>query len=366
MYWVLECHEIFYMLVLCGLLNLSAVERVLVGSSFIRVSTIVAAGQIGLVGSGGAVRQQVFLGPLGGVILLLLLLNFHACQAALYTIGPGVGAGLAANLFFLLLFTGKFFTANNLTLLYALFELRLLPIFFIIIGWGYQVERAKARTAIVIYTMAGSLPLLLLVSFIGFDSPLAISLVRGALPGAGTGALLFPLVAFLVKLPIVGVHIWLPKAHVEAPVIGSMFLAAVLLKLGGFGLLIFQGFFTVPVVASLLTSIRLVGAVGVAVLCCQALDLKVLIAFTSVGHIAFVVIGVALGTCLRSTVAALVLLRHGFSSSVGFFIAFILYKLTGSRRLLINKALISVAGLLLGVWVFMVLALIGCPPAINV
>merc|ERR1712121_394595 len=221
----------------------------------------------------------------GGVILLLLLLNFHACLAALYTIGPGVGAGLAANLFFLLLFTGKFFMANNLTLLYALFELRLLPIFFIIIGWGYQVERAKARTAIVIYTMAGSLPLLLLVSFMGFDSPLAISLVRGALPGAGTGALLFPLVAFLVKLPIVGVHIWLPKAHVEAPVIGSMFLAAVLLKLGGFGLFLFTDLITRRALGLKLVALRLVGAIYVASLCCQALDIKVIIAFSSVGHI---------------------------------------------------------------------------------
>merc|ERR1711974_592406 len=109
-----------------------------------------------------------------------------------------------------------------------------------------------------------------------------------------------------------------------------------------------------------------VGAVGVAALCCQTLDLKVLIAFTSVGHMALVVIGAALGTHLIATVSVLVLLRHGFSSSLGFFMAFVLYKLTGSRSLLINKSLIGAARLLIGLWVFIVLALIGCPPAINV
>lgn len=148
--------------------------------------------------------------------------------------------------------------------------------------------------------------------------------------------------------------------------VGSIFLAAVLLKLGGFGMLIFQGFLATPSRVSLLTSIRGVGAVGVAALCCQTLDLKVLIAFTSVGHMALVVIGAALGTHLRATVSVLVLLRHGFSSSLGFFMAFVLYKLTGSRSLLINKSLIGAAGLLIGLWVFIVLALIGCPPAINV
>merc|ERR550517_2010078 len=96
-----------------------------------------------------------------------------------------------------------------------------------------------------------------------------------------------------------------------------MFLAAVLLKLGGFGLLLFRGLFTATSIVLLLIRVRAVGAIGVAILCCQTLDLKVLIAFTSVGHIAFVVIGVALGTHLRATVGALVLLRHGLRSSLG-------------------------------------------------
>merc|ERR1711974_410416 len=115
--------------------------------------------------------------------------------------------------------------------------------------------------------------------------------------------------------------------------------------------LIFQGFLATPSRVSLLTSIRGVGAVGVAALCCQTLDLKVLIAFTSVGHMALVVIGAALGTHLRATVSVLVLLRHGFSSSLGFFMAFVLYKLTGSRSLLINKSLIGagVANRLMGI-----------------
>lgn len=123
-------------------------------------------------------------------------------------------------------------------------------------------------------------------------------------------------------------------------------MAAVLLKLGGYGLLLFQDMFVSSILSLLLVSLSLIGALQVAVLCCQTLDLKVLIAFTSVGHMAFVVVGVASGSCLRTFTALLVLLSHGFRSSFAFYIAFMLYKSSGSRSLVLNKRVYSMAGLI--------------------
>merc|ERR1712110_672356 len=215
-------------------------------------------------------------------------------------------------------------------------------------GWGYQLERSRAGTALALYTLGGSLPLLLFIIIAGGYS-------RVGLHGAGAGAmggasvvLGLPIIAFLVKLPMVGLHMWLPKAHVEAPVVGSIFLAAVLLKLGGYGALALQDLAAAGAISSVLIGVSLAGAVGVAGLCCQSLDLKVLIAYTSVGHMALVVLGVSLHT------------------SLGFYLAFILYINTGSRRVVLNKATLGASGLLVGLSTFILLALIGCPPALNV
>ena len=158
------------------------------------------------------------------------------------------------------------------------------------------------------------------------------------------GVMAWPLVAFLVKLPLTGVHIWLPKAHVEAPVVGSIFLAAVLLKLGGWGLILFQELAVNSTFSQALVGLSLLGVVWVSVICCQTVDSKTLIAFSSVTHIRMVVFGVALGTSAGITTRFLVLLRHGFSSSVAFLLVFYLYKSQNSRRLVLTKSLLAASG----------------------
>lgn len=137
----------------------------------------------------------------------------------------------------LLLFLGLRFRVSDFIYFYLRFECRLVPVFFMILGWGYQPERMQAGLYLLLYTLLGSFPLFGLILYTMRD------LGRGYIGGAefywGSNVVLFLrlIVAFLVKFPIYGVHLWLLKAHVEAPVAGSMVLAGVLLKLGGYGLI---------------------------------------------------------------------------------------------------------------------------------
>lgn len=144
--------------------------------------------------------------------------------------------------------------------------------------------------------------------------------------------------AFLVKLPILFVHIWLPKAHVEAPVIGSIFLAAILLKLGGLGIVKIKPLLEIAQLWDLFFySTSLWALVVVSVLCIQATDIKVLIAFSSVAHIAVVVLVICRLRRAGVESGALILLSHGISSSMAFFFRFLFYKNSHSRNLLLNK-----------------------------
>jgi NADH-quinone oxidoreductase subunit M len=126
--------------------------------------------------------------------------------------------------------------------------------------------------------------------------------------------------------------------------VGSIFLAAILLKLGGFGLILFQDILLLGLINTGLIALSIIGALYVALLCCQVIDLKVLIAFSSVGHMGLAVIVLLLGGQIGALRCVSILVRHGFSSSARFYAAYIFYKTTSSRRILINKNLFSLSG----------------------
>ena len=239
------------------------------------------------------------------------------------------------------------FRVTSLFLFYLFFEWSLLPIFLIILGWGYQPERLRASLLLFFYTLFASLPLLLVLlywsqtAFITRFKDIIIILTQRT---ARFVTLRFiTILAFVVKFPIYFVHLWLPKAHVEAPVAGSIILAGVLLKLGGYGIIRLSAFFLHNPLIFSVGILTMWGGGVLGALCLRIRDIKVIIAYSSVVHIRLVFIGVISYFSWGLNGAIVIMVAHGLCSSGMFAWANMVYERRHSRRLTLNKGLLTIS-----------------------
>nr|QCU47989.1 NADH dehydrogenase subunit 4 [Cheilinus undulatus] len=265
------------------------------------------------------------------------------------------------------------FSATEVIMFYIMFEATLIPTLFLITRWGNQAERLNAGTYFLFYTLAGSLPLLvallLLQNATGSLSMLTLQYTKPLLISSYASNLWWAacLIAFLVKMPLYGVHLWLPKAHVEAPVAGSMILAAVLLKLGGYGMM------RVLVLLDPLTKelsypfiiLALWGVIMTGSICLRQTDLKSLIAYSSVSHMGLVIGGILIQTPWGFTGALVLMIAHGLTSSALFCLANTNYERTHSRTMVLARGLQMALPLMATWWFIASLANLALPPLPN-
>nr|QZI85946.1 NADH dehydrogenase subunit 4 [Eocanthecona furcellata] len=258
------------------------------------------------------------------------------------------------------------FSSVNMFIFYISFEMSLIPTLFLIFGWGYQPERISAGYYLLFYTLFASLPLLLSIFYI--DSLInSLDFWFITLNDMNIYLYLSLILAFLFKMPVPFFHFWLPKAHVEAPISGSMILAAILLKLGGYGLIRVYSFVGVHSISYSFfwVSLSLWGSVIVSFLCLFQVDIKSIIAYSSVAHMSLVICGIMSYSMYGFSGSLIIMIGHGFCSSALFCLANIIYERSHSRSLFINKGYMMSMPSMTLLWFLLCSNNMSSPPSLN-
>ena len=265
------------------------------------------------------------------------------------------------------------FISLDLFLFFLFFEIVLVPMYFLIGGWGYD-QRVYAATKFFLYTMFGSAFMLvgiiatavLAKNSLGYVTFDLVKLAEGAEFAASTGRWLFMAfaIAFAVKVPLFPLHTWLPDAHTQAPTGGSVILAGVLLKLGTYGFLRF-GLYLFPEASvwarPLFLTLAVIGILWGAIAATMQKDLKRLVAYSSVAHLGFIVLGTFAFTSQAITGGVMQMVNHGISTGALFLLVGMIYERRHTREISQLKGLQSVAPIFAAAFMVVMLSSIGVP-----
>ena len=317
----------------------------------------------------GDLQIEYFLGVDGLSILLVLLTTFLTVLAIISTWNAIQDRVREFMIFFLLLEIGMVgvFLGMDLFLFYIFWEFTLVPMYFLIGVWGGE-NRMYAAVKFFLYTMAGSILMLLAIIWLGLDAgTFAVpDLIEAQAIPADVQFWLFLAfaAAFAIKVPMWPLHSWLPDAHVEAPTAGSVILAGVLLKMGTYGFLRFNlGMFPDASIrlAPWVALLAVIGIIYGAAVSFAQKDLKKLVAYSSVSHLGFVMLGLFALNFQGLQGGILQMINHGLSTGALFLIVGIIYERRHTRDLNAFGGLWKVMPVLAGLTLIVTLSSMGLP-----
>jgi NADH-quinone oxidoreductase subunit M len=311
-----------------------------------------------------------FMMGLDGLSLLMVLLSTFLTPIAIFSSWTAIEDRVKGfMIFFLLLEIGMVgvFLAVDLVLFYVFWEFALIPMVFLIGIFGGQ-NRTYAAVKFFLYTFAGSVLMLLAILFIGWQSNTFVlpDLIAGreAFASAQMWLFLAFAIAFAIKVPMWPLHSWLPDAHVEAPTAGSVILAGVLLKMGAYGFLRFN----IPLfpdaavqVAPWFAGLGVIGIIYGAAVALAQKDAKKLVAYSSVSHLGFVVLGIFALNAEGISGSILQMVNHGLSTGALFLIVGMLYERRHTREIAAFGGLWKVMPYLGGLALVVVLSSMALP-----
>jgi len=324
-----------------------------------------------------------------GISLMMVLLTTFLMPLAV--LGSWTSIRLKRHSYYalmLLLTTGMLgvFVARDLFLFYVMWEMMLVPMYFIIGIWGGE-RRLYASIKFFVYTMVGSLLMLVAIVWLGIRAggagtpDFAYESIRqlASTGGMGTGMLLFGAVvpatmfmflafalAFAIKVPMFPFHTWLPDAHVEAPTAGSVILAGIMLKMGTYGFLrfclpLFPDAAMYPAVRNTFLALGVVGVLYGAMVAMVQPDFKKLVAYSSVSHLGFVMLGIFAATTQSIQGALMIMINHGISTGALFLLIGMIYERRHTREIAAYGGIARVVPLFAAMLTFVSLSSIGLP-----